>query len=242
MRALYFAKRTAKEILRDPMTVGFGLGFPLVLLFLLSAIQANIPVELFEISSLAPGIAVFGLTFMALFSAQLISKDRESAFLQMLFTTPMTAADFILGYILPMLPIALMQSIICYGAALALGLDFSPWVIAAVVMSLPSGVLFIALGVLFGSVLTVKQVGGICGALLTNVTAWLSGIWFDLDLVGGVFSRIANCLPFVHGVEGCRAVLAGDMAGAIEHIAVVMCYAVVILCIGIWCFTRKMKN
>ena len=30
-----FAKRCAKEILRDPINLGFGLGFPLVLLFLL---------------------------------------------------------------------------------------------------------------------------------------------------------------------------------------------------------------
>ena len=51
----------------------------LVLLVLLSAIQANIPVSLFEIDTLTPGITVFGLSFMTLFSATLIAKDRESA-------------------------------------------------------------------------------------------------------------------------------------------------------------------
>ena len=49
MRALTFAKRTAKEILRDPLTLAFGLGFPVVLLLLLSAIQANIPVPLLRV-------------------------------------------------------------------------------------------------------------------------------------------------------------------------------------------------
>ena len=51
MKMITFANRTAKEILRDPLTLAFGLGFPIVLILLLSAIQANIPVELFEIQS-----------------------------------------------------------------------------------------------------------------------------------------------------------------------------------------------
>ena len=67
MRVMTFAKRCSKEILRDPINLGFGLGFPLVLLVLLSAIQANIPVSLFEIDTLTPGITVFGLSFMTLF-------------------------------------------------------------------------------------------------------------------------------------------------------------------------------
>ena len=102
MRMLAFAKRCAKEILRDPINLIFGLGFPLVLLVLLSAIQANIPVSLFEIDTLTPGITVFGLSFITMFSASLIAKDRETAFLQRLYTTPLTGFDFILGYMLPL--------------------------------------------------------------------------------------------------------------------------------------------
>ena len=107
MKMLTFSSRTAKEILRDPVNLGFGLGFPVVLILLLSAIQANIPVSMFEIENLAPGMTVFGLSFMTLFAATLIAKDRESALLQRLYTTPLTAADFIFGYTLPLLPIAL---------------------------------------------------------------------------------------------------------------------------------------
>ena len=97
MRILVFARRCTKEILRDPINLFFGLGFPVVLLLLLSVIQANIPVPLFEIRHLAPGIAVFGLSFMTLFSATLLSKDRESALLQRLYTTPLSSLDVILG-------------------------------------------------------------------------------------------------------------------------------------------------
>ena len=108
MRMLSYAKRTTKEILRDPLSLIFGLGFPVMLILILSAIQANIPVSIFEIESLAPGMTIFGLSFMTLFSAQLISKDRESTFLQRLYASPMTAMDFILGYTLPILPLAVM--------------------------------------------------------------------------------------------------------------------------------------
>ena len=120
-----FAKRCAKEILRDPINLGFGLGFPLVLLTLLSAIQANVPVSLFEINALTPGITVFGLSFMTLFSATLIAKDRESALLQRLYTTPLTGFDFIIGYMLPILPIALCQAVICFLFAIPFGLTIS---------------------------------------------------------------------------------------------------------------------
>ena len=201
MRTMTFAKRCAKEILRDPINLGFGLGFPLVLLLLLSAIQANIPVSLFEINTLTPGITVFGLSFMTLFSATLIAKDRESALLQRLYTTPLTGFDFIMGYMLSLLPIAIGQTVICYLFAIPLGLEVSVNSIYAVIGIIPMAIFNIALGLLCGSVLGVKQVGGICGALLTNLSAWFSGVWFDLNLVGGTFKKIANVLPFVHAAE-----------------------------------------
>ena len=242
MKMLTFAGRNAKEILRDPLTLGFSLGFPLVLLGLLSAIQANIPVALFEIVSLTPGITVFGLSFLTLFSASLIAKDRSTALLQRLYTTPMTAADFILGYTLPLLPLAVAQCAVCYLAAMLLGLQVTWSMALAVVCIVPISVLYIAMGLLFGSILTDKQVGGICGALLTNVSAWLSGIWFDLELVGGVFCKIADLLPFVHAVELERAVLAGNFAAVPCHLLWVLGYAAAILLLAIWCFLRQMKK
>ena len=242
MRMLAFANRNAKEILRDPLTVCFGLGFPIVLILLLSAIQANVPVPLFEIAHLAPGITVFGLSFMTLFSAQLIAKDRGSSLLQRLYTTPLTPMDFILGYTLPILPFAVAQSIICYLVAIALGLDVTVNLLLAVLFILPISLLFIALGLLFGSILSDKQVGGICGALLTNLSAWLSGTWFDLALVGGVFQKIAYALPFVHAVELERAVLAGNFAGIFPHLWWVLGYAITALAVAVLLFLRQMKR
>ncbi len=242
MRMLTLAKRNTKEILRDPLNLGFGLGFPLVLILLLSAIQASIPVSLFEIDRLSPGIAVFGLSFITLFSATLLSKDRGSSLLQRLYTTPLTPSDFILGYTLPMLPISLSQSVICYLAAMALGLSPSVNILLALVFIIPISLLYIALGLLFGSILNDKQVGGICGALLTNLSAWLSGIWFDLELVGGAFKKIAYLLPFVHAVELERAAISGNFSEIPEHLVWVLCYSVATTALAILLFLRQMKR
>ena len=236
-----FAVRVTKEIVRDPLNLMFGLGFPLVLLFLLSAIQANIPVSLFEIKSLAPGVAVFGLSFLTLFSATLISKDRTGAFLQRLYTTPLRACDYVLGYTLPMLPMALLQSAVCYAAALLLGLEMSIHLMLACLLMLPVALFYTALGLLCGTLFTDKQVGGICGALLTNLSAWLSGTWFDLSLVGGWFQKIANVLPFWHAVELERAVLRGEYTAILPHLWWVLGYALGMTAVAIAVFTKKMK-
>ncbi len=242
MRMMTFAKRCAKEILRDPINLGFGLGFPLVLLLLLSAIQANVPVKLFEIDTLTPGISVFGLSFMTLFSATLVAKDRESALLQRLYTTPLTGFDFIMGYMLPLLPISLGQTVICYLFAIPLGLTISVNIIYAVIGVIPTAIFNIALGLLCGSLLGVKQVGGVCGALFTNLSAYLSGVWFDLELVGGLFKKIASLLPFFHAAEMEKALFKGDFALAWSHVLPIILYSAVITVASALCFLRQMKK
>lgn len=237
-----FANRNIKEIVRDPLNLAFGLGFPFVLIVLLSAIQAHVPVELFAIERLAPGITVFGLSFMTLFSATIIAKDRGSSFLSRLYTTPLTPVDFIVGYTLPIIPIAVAQCCICYVSAIFLGLDITVNILFSVLATIPVSILYIALGLLCGSVLNDKQVGGVCGALLTNLSAWLSGIWFDLELVGGVFKRIAHLLPFVHAVEMQRAILAGSFTDVFTHLWWVLGYAVVLLAAAVLLFLRQMKK
>ncbi len=242
MRMLVFAARNRKELLRDPATLAFGIGFPLVVLLLLSAIQANIPISLFEIESLTPGIAVFGLSFLSLFSGMLIAKDRTSSFLMRLFASPLTASDFILGYALPLLPMAVAQSSICFIAAFFLGLAVNSNVLLALVVLIPAAALFIGIGLLAGSVLSDKQVSGICGALLTNVSAWLSGTWFDLNLVGSGFKTVAYALPFARAVDATRAALAGDYQAIFPHLWWVIGYAAAILAVAIAVFSTRMKS
>lgn len=242
MRTITFAKRTLREILRDPLTLFFGLGFPGALILLLTAIQRNIPVSVFEINTLVPGMTVFGLSFMSLFTASLIAKDRESALLLRLYATPMKAVDFILGYTLPILPIAMAQGVFCFVVGLVLGMDLTIRILWAVLFILPISLFFIGLGLLFGSVLNQKQATGICGAMLTNLTAWLSGIWFDLDLVGGAFKTIAEILPFCHGVKLEQLVFSGNFDGVMPHFLWVLGYGLAAITLSVFFFLRQMKQ
>lgn len=242
MKMFTFAKRNLKEFIRDPLNLAFSLGFPIVLLLLLSLIQANIPVSLFEIESLAPGITVFGLSFITLFSATIISKDRKSAFLERLYTTPLKASDFILGYTLPILPIAVSQSVICYLFAFIFGLKPDLNLVIAVLFIIPISIFYISLGLLCGSIFSDKQVGGICGALLTNLSAWLSGIWFDLELVGGAFKKISYLFPFVHAVELERSVVSGAYENVLSHLSVVLIYALITTALAVFVFLKQMKD
>jgi ABC-2 type transport system permease protein len=179
---------------------------------------------------------------MTLFSATLIAKDRESALLERLYTTPLSAMDFIVGYMIPLVPIAVAQTVVCYLFAIPLGLKVSLNIIYAVIGNIPIAVLYISLGLLFGSILGVKQVGGICGALLTNLSAWLSGVWFDLGLIGGFFEKCARALPFYHAVETEKALLFGSFDTLWGHILPVIGYSVLITVIAVLCFLGQMKK
>lgn len=241
MRMLVFANRTTKEILRDPLSLFFGIGFPVVLLLLLSAINRSIPVDLFNVDSLTPGIAVFGLSFMALFAAQVLSKDRASSFLTRLFTTPMTSTDFIMGYSLPLLMMSIVQGIVCYIIAMFMGLSISLSMIVALALLIPTAIIFIGIGLLSGTLLSEKAAVGICGALLTNLSAWLSGAWIDLNLIGGLFKDVAFILPFVHAVEMGKAALTGEYGDIFPHIWWVLGYAIIISVVTIAMFKKKMQ-
>lgn len=242
MKMLCFALRGAREMTRDRLNLAFGAGFPVALLLLMHLIQSNIPVPLFELETLTPGIAVFGFSFLSLFSGMVIAKDRGSSFMMRLLTSPMRARDFIFGYTLPLLPMAFAQLVICYGAALFLGLAPTPRLAAALAAQLPAALVYIALGLLCGSVMTDKQVGGICGALLTNLSAWLSGAWFDLELVGGGFRAAADCLPFSHAVRAGRLALAGEYGLLPAELLWVCGWAAGLLMLAVFVFLRRMRR
>ena len=242
LKTFAFASRNTKEILRDKLNIAFGIGFPVIVLLLLSLIQHNVPVELFAIEKLAPGIAVFGLSFIALFSGTLIAKDRTSSFILRLFTSPMKSEHFIMGYTLPLLPLAILQTIVCFVVALFLGLNISANLLLTILVTIPSAVLFIGIGLLCGSLFNDKRVGGVCGAILTNLSAWLSGTWFDVELVGGGFKTIANLLPFVHAVNAGRYALSGEYGKILPELLWVVAYALIVMTVAICVFTRKMNS
>ena len=240
MRAI--AVRNIKEMLRDPLTLFFGAGFPVALLMMFWVIQKNIPVQLFEMQMLSPGIVCFGFSFLALFPAILLSKDRSSALMTRLLSSPIRAKDYILGYALPLLPLAVMQESICFGLALILGLKFGGNVLLCMLIMLPAAIVYIAIGLICGCLLNDKQVGGICGAALTNASALLSGAWMDISLMGKGVNTFAHILPFANIVDAGRAALTGNFAAMAQPFIIVCAYALVLGAAAIVIFAYRMRR
>lgn len=241
MRAMAFADRNAKELVRDPLTLVFGVGLPVVLLLLMVVLGRSVPNEAFALERFAPGMAVFSLSFTTLFTGTLVAKDRSSAFLLRLFASPLTAPDYILGYAVPILPLGVAQSAVCFVVAVLLGLQVSRGVLLALVALLPIAALFTGVGLLLGTLLNEKQVAGFA-SILVQVTALISGTWFPLDLLGGTWKAICEALPFVHAVDATRAALAGDISAALPHLGWVLGYAVVVFAAAVAVFRTRMRS
>lgn len=245
-RMLFFARRNTYEIIRDPISLFFGVLFPVILLGLLSIINAAIPAEanmtLYAMENLAPGIASFGLCFLSLFASMLVSKDRCSSFMQRLRTSPLRPWEYIVGYCLPMLVMGLLQNLLCLTAAICMGLKPSVHILTVTVGLLPTACLYISIGLLVGTLLSEKAVGGICGAMLTNVAGWLSGTWFSVEMIGGIFVKICKALPFYPSALAAQDLLKGNILHALPNILIVTAWALAFNLAAILVFTRKIKG
>lgn len=240
MRFYQLALRNFKEVYRDKVTMLLGIVMPVGFLVLFSSMQKGIQLEIFKPASLAPGIIVFCYAFLTMFSSVLLAKDRQNAFLIRLFTTPLKAKDYILSYTLPFIPLAFMQTIICFVIAIALGAHFTN-IFAASILLLFVALIFIFLGVIFGSMFTLNQVSGV-GSIFITIASLFSGAWMDLKMIGGIFDTFGYALPFAHAVDLVRSILSGKgIEGLIGSLWVVIGYTLILMIIAIFAF-KKAKS
>ena len=238
MRMINFAKRNFKELVRDPLSLIFEIALPLFLLFIFH--QFDIPAENYKLENFTPSIILFGFSFITLFSATLIAKDRTSSLLIRLGTSPMKSSDYILGYILSLLPIVLIQNVLFFVTAIILGLEFSISIIPTILVSMVISIFFISLGILIGSLVSEKGTGGL-GSIIVQLVCFTSGMYFPKETVGGVFAIICNSLPF----EGCLNIIQGVLHNSfsnitITHIIVFLIYFIGVILLAIIAFKKKM--
>ena len=238
MRMLNFAKRNFKELIRDPLSLVFEIVLPIFLLFIFQ--QIKVPGEEYKLVNFTPGIIIFGFSFITLFTATLVAKDRGSSLLIRLGTSPMKSSDYILGYIVSLLPIVLIQIVLFFAVAIIMGLKITVSIIPTILVSMIISVLFIALGILIGSLVSEKATGGL-GSIVVQLVCFTSGMYFPKDMIGGVFAVICKALPF----EGClnviQAVLHNDFSNVtLAHIVVLLIYYVVVILLSIVIFKKRM--
>ena len=240
MRIINFAKRNLKEIARDPLSLIFAIILPLFLLFIFQ--QFNIPNESYELENFTPGIVIFGFSFITLFTSMLISKDRTTSLLIRLGVSPMKSKEYILGYMLSIIPIILIQNVLFFLLAVLLGLRFSINIILAILVSIIVAVLFISIGIIIGSVASEKASSGI-SSIIVQLVCFTSGMYFPSEMLGKGFRKICEYLPF----ESCLRILKGIMSNRLENIqlknvAIFVIYTVAIFVISVLIFNKKMVS
>lgn len=250
MRMLAFAKRNVREVLRDPISYIFLLAFPIIMLFVMSMINQGIPKEaqmtVYDIENLSVGICVFGFSFDMLFAALQISSDRNTAFLTRLYSSPMTSADFLLGYSLPLLITSIMQCVVTFLVSALLGATsgytFSFFnVLLSISVMLPSALLFIGIGILFGTLFNYKAAPPLSSIIIT-LSGMLGGVWMDPIGIGGTISNVAQILPFYHCTTAARAAINGQFSDIPISLLVVTGYVILFFGAAIFAFCKKSKG
>ena len=233
MKFSIFAGRNFKEITRDPTSILMGIGFPVLLIVALSLMKKSIGgmADIFEVQNFAPSMTIFGLAFLGMFVGTLMSTDRDSSFLSRLFASPLKSIDYILGYSIPVIPLAVLQAICCFAVAMIFGLEL-----------LPVAVLFIAFGLFMGSMFTSNNSVNGFGTILVNAAVFLSGAVLPLDSIGGTFQKVCNLLPFSHAVDAVRCAISGSYSDILLHLVWILGYAIVLVIPAVIVFKRKMKG
>ncbi|MDD2376992.1 MAG: ABC transporter permease [Clostridia bacterium] len=239
MKAINFAKRNIKELIRDPLSIIFAIILPLFLLVIFQ--QFKIPSDVYKIENFTPGIIIFSFSFITLFTATLVANDRNSSLLTRLFSSPMKPMDYIFGYTLAVLPIVILQSILFYTVALFFGLSFSVNIILSIIVAIPISILFIALGIIIGTITTAKASSGV-GSIIVQLVAFTSGMYFSSDMIGKTFNSICKILPFSRVLDLVKGVLNSDYTNVISNVIISTTYIIMVTIIAIILFKNKMNS
>jgi ABC-2 type transport system permease protein len=241
MRFAELAIRNFKEMWRDPISMGLDLGIPAGFLVIFWALGQSMGDESFLTTTmLVPGIVVFGFAFLLMFSAMMLSRDRESALLSRLLTAPLKPRDFILSYSLPYIPMVVLQIAVCFGIGALLGLETPENAGLAFLALLVMGICCVELGMILGLLFNVNQASGV-GSVIITLVALLGGIWIDIEAIGGVFYGIGNALPFAHAIAAARDSMMGAGFNSIAtDFYWVLGYALVFSALGTLLFRWRM--
>lgn len=235
---LNFAKRNFKELIRDPLSFVFALALPMFLLFIFQMFK--IPNQVYQIKNFTPGIIVFGFGFITLFTCMLVSKDRSSSLLIRLGVSPMKSSDYILGYMLSLVPLIIIQNVLFFTLAIILGLEFNINIIFTVLVSIVVGIFYIAVGVLIGSCFNEKSAPPISSVII-QLICFTSGMYFPKEAMGKVFIVICKVLPFESSLNIVKGVMNNTSIG-LRSIITFGIYTIVVVIIASLVFNKKMVS
>lgn len=246
-----FAKRTYREILRDPVSLIFGLAFPLVLLVVLQIICKNLVsngmdvLDCYEIDKLMIGVSIYSFSFTSFYAGIRVSKDKNEGYIQRFYPSRLQLEDYILGYIAPLLLITFMQSICCVATSFILdtilGLDklhFGPNYIILILMMIPCELIFICIGLMLGcSFKANESIGIFIGIIL--ITVLTANIFFPAESFGSGYVIFCKILPFYPTVEALNCLING-ITEAFPYYFVTIIYLFALMLLSVIIFKIKM--
>ena len=210
-------------------------------------INANpiyIETEITYIDYMGPGFIIFGLLILIPTSARIMVSDKEKGFLSRLLTTPTRPVDFISGYTLCLVVIAIVQIIIFIAAAAGFGVNIVGSLGLTFLIFLLTALSSIGIGMVVASLSkSENQAEPLCW-LFAMPLASLSGCWFSIDLLPSYLKNIAFAFPYAHSIAASRSVItrgAGLEAISTDFLFLVG-WAVAIFAIGIILFRRSMRS
>jgi ABC-2 type transport system permease protein len=151
----------------------------------------------------------------------------------------MKPMEYLLGYSMALIPIAVLQSILFFISGMAFNLNFDINVIYSILVLIPISILFITLGILIGCISSDTQAPTI-GSLFIQVVSFTSGMWFSIDMVGKVYKFICEVLPFSHSISLIRNILLGTNQNIFISIIIILIYTLVIFISSSLIFRKKM--
>lgn len=238
MRSQALAKRNFIEVWRDPLSLSLTVALPVGMLLVLQLL-GDVD-DFFSVTSVAPGAILFGFVMLMFSAALSLSRDRESALFSRLLTAPLHPNEFVYGYSLPYLPVAILQALALSGVAWILGLESngSLWLIALILLVM--AVMYIGWGMILGVSFSTKTVTfPYMGILLLTI---FGGAWMDIEAIGGGFKTVGDWFPFAHALDAMRDVLidgAGFSAIATD-LYWVLGYTVITATLAVLVFRRRM--
>ena len=236
-------KRNIKEIIRDPLSLIFTIAMPLFMEIIFYLLFHKLTSQ-FEMKYLAPGIVVFSQSFLTLFTGLLISIDRNTSFLTRLYVSKAKSHEFIFGYAFAVWPNALVQSVLFFAVGGIFDSSiFGFGMILAILLSLVTSLLFIAFGILFGSICSEKAIGGVSSIVITGQSI-LSGMWFPTEGLGEAMVMVMNFLPFKNAVMVVQNASLGIndwFKDFLLPLIIVLAYTVAVFIAAILVYRNKMK-